>query len=122
MTVYSGLQGTLHISVGFGASSEGYYVTSAQEALGRGIKSRPDDIPNTAKLSFLLGKYLQQEYHGVFYSKCQNLARELRKAYDDALKKYDVVIMPTIPLKAPKIPSADVSLEGELVVKVGSYR
>ena len=77
-------------------------------------------MPNTAKLTYLLGKYLQQEYYGIFYSKCQNLARELRKAYDDALKKYDVIIMPTIPLKAPKIPSADLSLEGGLVVKIGS--
>ena len=68
----------------------------------------------STKFLYFLGKYLQQEYHGVFYSKCQNLARELRKAYDDALKKYDVIIMPTLPLKAPKFPAADLSLEGEL--------
>ena len=87
-------------------------MTSAQESIARGMKSRPDDISQSSKLMYFIGKYLQEEYHGVFYSKSQNLARELRKAYDDALKEYDVLIMPTMQKKAQKLPLESQTLQG----------
>ena len=35
----------------------------------------------------------------------QNLAYELRQAYDEALSRYDVLVMPTLPLQATVIPA-----------------
>ena len=89
-----------------------YYDTTLQEAFARGLKAHPNDLPSTCKLFFMLGRYLLSEYNGTFYSKAQNLRRELCKAYDKVLEDYDVLLMPTIPKKAPSFPSATPSLEG----------
>ena len=37
----------------------------------------------------------------------QNLAYELRAAYDEALSRYDVLVMPTLPMQATVIPGPD---------------
>lgn len=89
-----------------------YYDTTLQEAFARGLKAHPNDLPITLKQTFMLGRYLQSEYNGTFYSKSQNLGRELCKAYDKILEDYDALLMPTIPKKAPTFPPANPSLEG----------
>ena len=98
---------------GFGTSAKMYYDTTLQEARARGLKARPNDLPTTCKLTFMNGRYLLSEYNGTFYSKAQNLGRELSKAYDQAFEDYDVLLMPTIPKKAPTFPPANPSLEGK---------
>jgi amidase len=66
-----------------------------------------------ASLNF---RYLHEKnYDGYYYGKCQNLRRELRQAYDEAFRKYDVLIMPTIPKKASKFPSKNPSLTGKFI-------
>jgi amidase len=40
-----------------------------------------------------------------------NLRRGLRAAYDAALARYDLLLMPTLPLKATKFPSGDAPVE-----------
>ena len=59
----------------------------------------------------LLGRYMQDRYHGRYYAKAQNLVRSLTAAYDAALVDCDLLVMPTLPLKATPIPPADVSRE-----------
>ena len=59
----------------------------------------------------MLGQYMQDHYHGRYYAKAQNLARSLKAAYDDALQECDLLVMPTLPLKATKIPAPDASRE-----------
>jgi amidase len=54
---------------------------------------------------------MQDSYHGRYYAKAQNLARLLTKAYDDTLQSVDLLVMPTLPMKATLIPSADASRE-----------
>ena len=61
-----------------------------------------------------LFRYLRDKnYDGYYYTKCQNLRRDLRQAYDKAFKKYDVLIMPTTPKKASDFPSKNPSISGE---------
>jgi amidase len=40
-----------------------------------------------------------------------NLRRKLRSAYDTAFARYDLLLMPTLPLKATKLPPADAGPE-----------
>ena len=59
-------------------------------------------------------RYLRDKnYDAYYYNKCQNLRQDMRQAYDEAFKKHDVLIMPTIPKTASKFPSKNASLSGE---------
>ncbi len=89
---------------GMGANWKGYYTTSLLDALGRGWRERPNDLSETTKLVLLVGHYLHDRYHGRFYAKAQNLARSLREAYNAALREVDLLLMPTLPMKATVIP------------------
>ena len=90
--------------VGFGTSAEMYYDTTLQEALSRGLKCHSNDLSKSVKFVRLIAKYLQEDYKNIFYGKAQSLRRVLCKAYDEALQKYDVLILPTLPKKAPVFP------------------
>ncbi|KAL9961246.1 hypothetical protein ACROYT_G030155 [Oculina patagonica] len=95
---------------GFGTSAKMYYDTVLQQAFARGLRTHGNDLPVTCKQSLLLGRYLLSEYNGYFYSKSQNLARGLCKAYDRALQDYEVLLMPTVPRKAQALPLANMSM------------
>ena len=60
----------------------------------------------------LCGEYINKNYGNKFYAKCQNLVILLKRAYDVALEQYDVIVMPTLPSKAPKLPEKSWSLSG----------
>jgi amidase len=89
----------------------GYYTTSLQQAFARGWTARPDEVSETVKLVLLLGEYMHREYHNRYHAKAQNLRVLLRDAYDAVLRKYDVLVMPTIPFPATRIPPANASRE-----------
>ena len=101
---------------GFGTSAEMYFDTTLQEAFSRGRKCHPNDLSKTCKFVRLIAKYLHEDYNSIFYGKAQNLARVLCKAYDEALLKYDVLILPTIPKKAPVFPQENPPLEGQVLI------
>ncbi len=94
-----------------GTNWKGHYTTSLLDVFARGWRSRADDLPETTKLVALLGQYMQDRYHGHYYAKAQNLARTLKAAYDDALSRFDLLVMPTLPMKATRIPPAGCSRE-----------
>ena len=56
------------------------------------------------------GEYFIKHYRGHFYAKAQNLSRLLRKTYDDVLARYDLLVMPTLPMKATPLPPANAPL------------
>ncbi|MBI06044.1 MAG: Asp-tRNA(Asn)/Glu-tRNA(Gln) amidotransferase GatCAB subunit A [Rhodospirillaceae bacterium] len=94
-----------------GTNWEGYYTTSLLDAYAHGWRSRPDDLSVTVKLVMLLGQYMHHNYHGHYYAKAQNLSRMLRDAYDTALDEFDILLMPTLPQQATKLPAEDCSHE-----------
>ncbi|KAF2973236.1 hypothetical protein GQX73_g381 [Xylaria multiplex] len=47
------------------------------------------------------GLYLSEKFPGL-YGKTVNIGRQIRDAYDKALKKFDVLVMPTTPYVAPR--------------------
>jgi amidase len=94
-----------------GTNWKGHYTTSLLDFYGRSRRARANDLSETVKLVILLGQYMQDNYHGRYYAKAQNLARVLRGAYDEALKNVDLLVMPTLPLKATLLPSANATRE-----------
>ena len=91
---------------GMGTNWRGLYTTSLLDAHS-GWKHRADELSDSLKITMMLGHYFTKHYRGHFYSKAQNLSRKLRVAYDQAFAKFDLLLMPTLPMKATPIPPAD---------------
>src|SRR5207253_1262792 len=89
---------------GFGFNWKGLYVTSLIDAHSA-WRQRADEFSDTLKTTILFGQYALNKYRGHYYAKSQNLARSLRAAYDAVLKDYDLLLMPTLPLKATPLPA-----------------
>ena len=87
----------------YGFNTKGLYVTSLIDAHSA-WRQRADEFSDTLKTTILFGQYALNKYRGHYYAKAQNLARTLTAAYDAVLKNYDVLLMPTLPLKATPIP------------------
>lgn len=92
-----------------GTNWKGHYTTSLLDVFARGRLSRADDLSETTKMVVMLGQYMHDRYHGRYYAKAQNLGRSLASAYDDALGDNDLLVMPTLPMKATVIPAPDCS-------------
>jgi amidase len=88
---------------GFGFNWKGLYVTSLIDAHSA-WRQRADEFSDTLKTTILFGQYALNKYRGHYYAKAQNLGRALRAAYDAVLADYDLLLMPTLPLKATPLP------------------
>ncbi len=88
---------------GFGFNWQGLYVTSLLD-FHSGWRARADELSDTLKNTMLLGQYMVSKHRGHYYAKAQNLVRRLRAAYDAVLESYDLLLMPTLPLTATKLP------------------
>jgi amidase len=95
---------------GCGSGSEGLYPWSLMKAV-TAWRTRGDDFADTIKIMALFGRYSLDRYQGRYYAKAQNLRRKLRAAYDEALAEYDLLLMPTLPMKATKLPPRDAGPE-----------
>ncbi|XP_064595450.1 amidase-like [Liolophura sinensis] len=114
-----GMYQTMFRDNGHTVGWKGQYFPSLLDKLGQGYATRSLDFSEVVRPFLIVGNYLQTSYHGRFYAKAQNLGRSLKKMYDDALKDHDVIIMPTLPFKAPKIPKTDSSLAERMAASSG---
>jgi amidase len=104
-----GLQAQMMNGNGMGFNWKGMYTTSLLDAHAN-WRARANELSRTLKISMFAGEYFIRNYRGHFYAKAQNLGRLLRKTYDDALSRYDLLLMPTLPFKAPPIPPQNAPL------------
>jgi len=104
-----GLQAQMMNGNGMGFNWKGLYTTSLLDAHAN-WRSRANELSSSLKLCMIAGTYFIQDYRGHFYAKAQNLSRVLCAAYDDALARYDLLLTPTQPMKAPPIPPSSAPL------------
>jgi amidase len=95
---------------GMGTNWRGLYNTTLLDAHSA-WKHRADELSDSLKITMLLGQYFTKHYRGHFYAKAQNLNRKLRAAYDAAMSNYDLLLMPTLPMKATPLPPPDAPRE-----------
>ena len=74
-------------------------------------RSRADELSHSLKLCMFIGEHFRQQYRGRFYGKAQNLMRKANAAYAAAFQNYDLLLMPTPPMKAQEIPPPDCSID-----------
>ncbi|MTH63946.1 amidase [Paracoccus shanxieyensis] len=90
----------------YGSNWKGLYVTSLMRAQSD-WRDHAADFPDDVKSVLLAAHYFRGQYRGQTYAKAQNLVRRLKAAYLAVLADYDMLLMPTVPLKAPKLPAVD---------------
>ncbi len=93
---------------GAGINHEGLYVTSLMKK-AMAWRGRADDFADTLKIATIFSKYTLERYGGYYYGKAQNIRRRLRAAYDEAFATHDLLLLPTVPMKATPIPSKGAS-------------
>ncbi|MQA83355.1 MAG: amidase [Streptosporangiales bacterium] len=84
----------------FGTNWSGHYSLDLVDFYSRARRTRGRDYSPTVKITVLLGAYLAERYGHHYYAKAQNLGRELRARYAEALERVDVLLMPTTAMKA----------------------
>ena len=104
-----GLQWQMMLGNGMGMNWKGLYNVGLLDAHA-GWRERADDLSDTMKVSMLLAQYSLNHYRGRYYAKAQNIARRLKAAYDATFASYDVILMPTLPVKATPLPEPGASI------------
>jgi amidase len=104
-----GLMAQMMHGNGMGFNWKGLYTTSLLDAHSN-WRARANELSRSLKACMLAGEYFMRHYRGHFYAKAQNLSRLLRKSYDDVLARYDLLLMPTLPMKATPLPEHNASL------------
>lgn len=105
-----GATGVMMKGNGFGANHDGLFILSLFDACST-WRQRADELSDPLKLFMLLGEYMMKQYQGRFYAKAGNLRRRLRAAYDEVLREYDLLLMPTLPMTATPLPAKDAPRE-----------
>ncbi|OLT13485.1 amidase [Pseudonocardia sp. CNS-139] len=96
---------------GYGRNWDGLYDPELVAHYGERWRADGSAFPETVKLVLLAGRYAIDGYQGRHYAMARNLAPRLRAAYDEALSRYDVLVLPTTPIQASVIPPADAPRE-----------
>jgi len=104
-----GLMNQMMAGNGMGTGWEGMYTTSLLD-FHANWRQRADELSDTLKISMFVGQYYLKHHRGHYYAKSQNLARQLRDEYNKALASYELLLMPTTPMKATPLPPADADL------------
>ena len=91
---------------GYGGGRDDLYVPSLVE-FQQGWRERINDFSDNGKLWALMGTFVTQRHGMRHYGKAVNISRRVRAAYDAVLKSYDLLLMPTLPIKATPLPDSD---------------
>jgi amidase len=105
-----GLTQTMMWGDGYGLSRPDLYSVALMDH-HRNWRRRADDMSETTKLFLMLGTYINNVYGPRYYGKAMNISRRLTAAYDRALQRFDLLLMPTTPMKATPLPGPEASRE-----------
>jgi amidase len=94
---------------GMGFNWKGLYDVGLLDAHA-GWRTRADDLSKTLKLCMLVGQWGVTHYRGRYYAKSRNIAIAAKAAYDAMFGRYDLLLMPTLPCVASKLPEKDAPL------------
>ncbi|MCX6810727.1 MAG: Asp-tRNA(Asn)/Glu-tRNA(Gln) amidotransferase subunit GatA [Candidatus Berkelbacteria bacterium] len=78
--------------------------TKIKDLIDLYFKNRTEAFGNEAKRSIMMGTYtLSSGYFDAYYKKASQVRSLIKREYEDAFKKYDVLITPVSPFPAFKI-------------------
>lgn len=104
-----GLQDQMMHGNSAGTNYRGLFLPSMIDHMAQ-WHNRADELSHSLKVCMFLGEFFQEQYRGRFYGKAQNLMRKVNEKYASALQQYDILLLPTVPMKPQEIPLADCSI------------
>ncbi len=104
-----GLQWQMMLGNGMGMNWKGAYDVGLMD-FHAGWREKADDLSESLKISMLIGQYGIDHYNGRYYAKARNLARKVKESYDKVFADYDLLLMPTLPITASKLPEPGASI------------
>jgi len=105
-----GYYSNMMLGNGFGTNHGGLYLPSLSDRIAQ-WRSHANELPHNLRVAMLMGEYVRTTTNGHYYGKARNLVRRLREAYDDALARYDLLLLPTVIRTAQPLPPRDASPE-----------
>lgn len=78
-------------------------------------QSRAKQVPVNLLMVMLFGQYMQR-FGGQYYARARNLLPRLRRAYDQALKTCDLLLLPTTITQASRLPASPEELTDEHII------
>ena len=85
---------------GVGSNYKGWYWTELAEAMDAFTDARADDLPPSIKNGWLTAEYLRRDRGVALYAKARNLALEAERRYNRLLEEFDVLVLPTVAVRA----------------------
>ena len=98
----------------YGMNWEGAYDPELIAHYGAQWRRDGGEFSETVKLVLLAGRSAIDRYQGRHYAMARQLAPRLRAAYDEALERFDVLVLPTTPMGPTVVPGPDASRDDVL--------
>lgn len=93
----------MHNGMGFNWNGQ-YDIALLDKQIG--WRDQADLLSAPLKLCMFVGQYGLERYHGRYYAKAQNIRRRVIASYERALDRYDLLVMPTLPIVSQPLPEA----------------
>lgn len=103
-----------------GLNWKGRHALDIAEFYVKHRRERATLFPPEVKLWLVLERMLDRTTNGLYYGRAQNVALAVRAAYDRALEQVDVLVMPTVAARPPKLPPADVDFATSMKLSDGA--
>ncbi|CAI6094692.1 unnamed protein product [Clonostachys chloroleuca] len=102
----SGIPGGRQALLGGMEGRKQLYMTDRLALVGPQLTQQQFDSLSPGAANLYLNHLWLSDKHGLPHQgRCMNLQKYISDAYDKALKEFDVLVMPTLPYPAPKLPS-----------------
>lgn len=110
---WTGMSETALRGNGFGIGRHDQYPVSLMQ-WAHDHAADVEQAPASVKLFFVISEHVRRHIGYAGYGSGINAGRVLRRQYDAALHEVDLLLMPTTPMAATRLPDASTSVEVEL--------
>jgi amidase len=103
-----------------GMNWKGHYQIDLAEFYVKHLQDRAALFPPEMKMGLVMERMLDRTGDGLYYARAQNAALLVTAAYEKALEQVDVLVMPTVAARPPKLPPANVDFAASLKLSDGA--
>lgn len=88
-----------------GSNHAGHYDPDLARAFGEALETSIERLPLNGRISLIAGTVLRHETKSRVLALAQVLRIKLRAQFDEALERFDVLVMPTVPMLPHRLPT-----------------